>query len=1441
MRIVIDLQGAQCASRERGIGRYSLAISKAIVRNRGEHEVIIVLSNLFPDTIEHLRAEFDGILSQEKIQVWSANGPANAVDVANNWRRHTAELIRENFLASLQPDIVYITSLFDGSYDNAVNSIGVSSIKIPTAVNFYDLIPLIQSDVYLSPNPDYEIIYREKLDHLRRADIYLAISESSRLELIEHLEIAPDKVTNISAAADKNFKPIDIAKADEQILRKKFGLAKPFVMYSGATDERKNHLRLIKAFSLLDIQLREKYQLAIVGKLPDSDKDNFINCAKACGLSEGDVIITGIVSDEEMVHFYNLCDLFVFPSWHEGFGLPALEAMACRAPVIGSNTTSLPEVIGRSDALFDPFDEKSISNKIATVLANSDYRTELAEHGLKQSQNFSWDESGKRAIAAFEQFHALTKQSSTELDVKPVVRRKMAFVSPLPPERSGISDYSAELLPVLSKHYDVEVVVAQSAISDSWITENCLVRDVSWFVKNSSSFDRVVYHFGNSPFHQHMLDLLFEIPGIVVLHDFFLSGIIRHLDVSGINPDGWGKELYFSHGYKALGERIHSINHDVEMYKYPCNKTMLDHAQGVIVHSEHSRRLAQKWLGKLFADDWAVIPLLRAPAMNLSRADARLLLGLDKDAFIVSTFGMLAPTKQNQRLLDSWLASSMGNDKRCFLLFVGENHGGAYGANLVSTIEKSKVEKKRVQITGWIDTAKFHQYLAASDIGVQLRTDSRGETSAAVLDCLNYGLPTIVNANGSMADIPDDAVFMLPDEYDNYELTNALNILWKNGEKRDELSRCARELIATQHAPLNCANQYKLSIERIFNQAQSNGQNLIKMVSQVSGAPKNEKEWVDLAQAIAGNCRSNGINKLLIDVSAIIQKDLKSGIERVVRSILAELINNPPEGFRVEPVYAGVNEQGYRYARKFTLSFLDCPTHLLEDEFVEVFNGDVFLGLDLHQHIIPQQTEFYKYMRNIGGHVYFVVYDLLPVLLPEVFPDGASTMHESWLATIAKSDGVICISRSVADEMIEWCDVNDLTRTAPLKIGWFHLGADVSASLPTTGISADATNILQTLRSRFTFLMVGTVEPRKGLLQTIEAFDLLWNEGVDVNLVVVGSEGWKGLPEEMRRTVPAIVSKLQGHPELGKRLFWLNGISDEYLERIYEAASCLIAASEGEGFGLPLIEAAQHGLPIIARDIPVFHEVAGNNAIYFTGLSSTVMAGTIKSWLHLSGQENNPLSAGINWLTWKESTQNLLDVIFKQNWYRNWFPSKDIKQYWGTNKRLHTVVGKRLGRNVSTTGEAGFLLFGPYISLTAGDYQVLIRGEIGGSDLVGVRADICVNAGADVLAETVLDNPDENGNFAILNVSLEFPCTDFEIRVWVGAESNLTISSIKIQQLKSTEVKSQIEANSGGDDLTTPRIEQLFFAKLQPETLEEIDPPIINLPIRKKAKRKKHR
>jgi glycosyltransferase involved in cell wall biosynthesis len=207
--------------------------------------------------------------------------------------------------------------------------------------------------------------------------------------------------------------------------------------------------------------------------------------------------------------------------------------------------------------------------------------------------------------------------------------------------------------------------------------------------------------------------------------------------------------------------------------------------------------------------------------------------------------------------------------------------------------------------------------------------------------------------------------------------------------------------------------------------------------------------------------------------------------------------------------------------------------------------------------------------------------------------------------------------------------------------------------------------------------MVGTIEPRKGYLPVLDAFDQLWGQGLDVNLIIVGAEGWRHLPRDMRRTIPQILARVHSHCERGKRLFWLNGPSDEYLEKIYASSSCLIAASEGEGFGLPLIEAAQHGLPVIARDIPVFREVAGEHAFYFAA-EKPDLAQAIKEWLELYHKGKHPKSDAMPSITWTQSVERVKDILLRGDWHAS-IPSKS-RQDEEREKRTDPELEYRLPR-----------------------------------------------------------------------------------------------------------------------------------------------------------------
>ncbi|WP_210328282.1 glycosyltransferase [Mesorhizobium caraganae] len=401
MRIALDLQGAQTESRFRGIGRYTISLAEAIYRNRGHHEVCFVLNGNMPESVDLIFDSLSNVAPLHSFHVW--NGPDRRLgddwyDIG--WRKSASEKIFEAFTESLHADVVHISSLFEGFSDHSASSIGQLPRSSLIATTLYDLIPFIYRDMYLPSGTASEKFYLEKIDYLKRSDICLAISDYTADEAVSLLSLNKNNVFNISGSTSDEFRPIP--HFDRREAARKFSLNRELILYTGGIDFRKNIDRLLGAFATLPPDVRRRHVLGIVGKIAEIPAIQIKAKAKSLGLNDADFRLFGYVSDHDLVELYNSCRLFVFPSWHEGFGLPALEAMKCGAPTIAAGTTSIPEVVGWDKALFDPMDERSIADKMLAALTDDEFRAELSQRGLERARLFSWDQSAEKAIKAFE-------------------------------------------------------------------------------------------------------------------------------------------------------------------------------------------------------------------------------------------------------------------------------------------------------------------------------------------------------------------------------------------------------------------------------------------------------------------------------------------------------------------------------------------------------------------------------------------------------------------------------------------------------------------------------------------------------------------------------------------------------------------------------------------------------------------------------------------------------------------------------------------------------------------------------------------------------------------------------------------------------------------------------------------------------------------------------
>lgn len=1196
MRIVIDMQGAQTESRYRGIGRYAMSLANALVRNRGEHEVMLALSGLFPETIQEIRDAFAGMLSPENIRVWYAPGPVRECDPCNGHRREVAELVREAFIASLRADVVLITSLFEGMGDDAVTSIGKFDSETPTAVILYDLIPLISPDVQFRTNPIYISYYRNKLDSLKKSATLLAISESSRQEALTALRLNHDEVVTISSGCDSRFRAIPLAEVERNGFLQRFGVEKSFVMYTGGADERKNLPKLIEAFAALPVSLRSTHQLVFVGRMPEGCVSNLRAVAERCHLSSSDIVFTGFVSDTDLMRLYGICRLFVYPSLHEGFGLPPLEAMACGAPVIASKATSLPEVVGREDALFDPESVTAISEKIAQLLSNEALRQDFIQYGNERVGQFSWDDCAKKAISALAR--VARPAAPARRDARVEERDTALFSRKRDTERILVSklDHMGDLvlaIPAIMKLRARYPYARIDALVGSWNREAARMLDV---------FDSI-----------HVLD-------------FFSK---KSADAADAAQDARFSVFEGMDEYDVAIDLRRQSDTRFILLRVPA-RTYAGYLTG---QPEIDWRLTIS-LPAMPDAPFITTELNRTPiAIQMMRLVDALpgtlsdyikipsLTGLGQDRH-----GRIAIFPKAGNDVKEWGDENFENLVRLLIADPGVSLISVYTASEADGRRYQALHSDRVKVLSGLSYPALIESLGSNAVCVA--NNSFGAHLASILDVHVVGVYAGHETVAEWAPVFGESTVI-------YSPVNCSPC--HIAHRQD----CKRGFECLQHiTPAYVYDSVRHALSGVRGPTARSVDDLIEDLLREVAAKINQ--FSDVERAVLSSCIARSIElprkkQIFVDVSELVLHDSKTGIQRVVRSILKCLGEQSPSDYQIVPVYAGTDRPGYCVARDFWTSFCSSNDDGFENgDFIDFQAGDIFLGLDLQPLVVSFQKDYLQEMRRHGVKVLFVVYDILFKTFPKYFDAGLLAALERWLDVVTACDGAICISRAVSEELRAWLEREAKSRNASFDVSWFHLGADIENSRPSSGLPAEAPALLTKLATKAAFLMVGTLEPRKGHTQVIDAFEHLWRQGRDVCLLIVGKRGWN---------VDALCQRIQHHEQIGRRLFWLEAISDEYLERIYGASTCLIAASEGEGFGLPLIEAAQHKLPIVARDLPVFREVAGSHASYFSANSGLELASELDSWLADRGSAAHLTSDGMPFLTWRESTEQLMRTV----------------------------------------------------------------------------------------------------------------------------------------------------------------------------------------------------
>ncbi len=410
------------------------------------------------------------------------------------------------------------------------------------------------------------------------------------------------------------------------------------------------------------------------------------------------------------------------------------------------------------------------------------------------------------------------------------------------------------------------------------------------------------------------------------------------------------------------------------------------------------------------------------------------------------------------------------------------------------------------------------------------------------------------------------------------------------------------------------------------------GARLLATFAKTTPEPTPERATAEPGAPAAAQPPGGPARRLLIDVTTTAKIDGGTGIQRVVK----EIVRACHSGARFDIPARAVRCDGGRLytANAFTARLGGAETG--PDTEIAIAPGDRFLTLADSWNAFDELAPIFDRIRAEGGEIVACVFDLIPELHPWACHEATPPRYRAWLRrALLESDAFLAISRTVAEELSVFVAKNRLPHRPGLKIGWFHCGADLAAvpvETPREKIAAAVATEAPV------FLMVGTIEPRKGHRLAIQSFERLWAKGVEARLVIVGRRGWL---EE------AVVAEIEGHPQRGRRLFWFDDVDDRELSFLYDRSRALILPSYAEGFGLPIVEAARRGRPVICSDIPVFREVGRDGALYFETNDPRALAQTIEDFL--SGARRADPARALD-VSWAQAARRIVETIAREEW-----------------------------------------------------------------------------------------------------------------------------------------------------------------------------------------------
>jgi glycosyltransferase involved in cell wall biosynthesis len=821
VRIGLDfrLLSAGALTIHRGTGRYTQQQLREVLRLGGGHEYVLFcredadLAALLPEisTASNVRI---ARLPPLAGRTWQELNRPDAV------LHETAELQRA--LDAQELDVFHLT------VPCLLTDHVAFGLDVPLVATHYDLIPWIFPAHYLQ-DPGVRGLYERALRLIRRADRVLAISHHVRREATAYLGLTEERIRVAWPVADPLFRPLPEPDRELRLapLRRRLGLPASFLLTVSHLHHTKNLRTLFDAYRLLPPAVRRELPLVLACGLSPQDAATVRAWAVERGI-EADLRLAGLVTDEELAALYNGATLYVHPSLYEGFGLPVLEAMRCGAAVIAGSFSSLPEVVGDAGVLFDPGDPAALARAIEELWSDPGRRRELGERALAQAAGFRPEDLGRETLAAYGEAVAAARE-------RPARALRLALWTPVPPQGSGVADYSMELLSEVARWADVEVFVGDGVLPDPEVGTLARAHLFNEFARRHRRrpFDAALVQLGSSLAHLYMKDA-FEPrsgpsgpPVVVTLHDLTWGALLHREAALLAEEEAFVRALTASEGEAAADEYAAVCGGNPATLPQRMEDFLNRHLLlgGVVAASAaqivHMSGVASSLTARYPGARVFELPMgVQDPRLSLTYTgwnDLRTRLHIPADAFVFGAFGVADPVKRLDAAVRALgrLAAALPAMNPVLLLVGGFTDPG-YRSHLEHLAEEVGV-RGRLHVLGHVARRDFEMALLACDAVVNLRYPFRGQMSATLMRALAAGRPVIIT------DLPEwrhllagFCLLVAPDAHEVEALTGHLLDLARNPARRSALGEGARRFWEEHATPARMADGYRRVLAEVL-------------------------------------------------------------------------------------------------------------------------------------------------------------------------------------------------------------------------------------------------------------------------------------------------------------------------------------------------------------------------------------------------------------------------------------------------------------------------------------------------------------------------------------------------------------------------------------------------------------------------------------------------